>query len=48
MDRVGAAGAATTALATAGYVVGVVAPYPWRSLTLTGVIVGLTLWAVGR
>ena len=48
MDRVRAAGAATTALATAGYAVGVVAPYPGRSVALTGVIVGLTLWAVGR
>lgn len=48
MDRVSAAGIATTGLAATGYAVGVLAPYPGRSVTLTGVIVGLTLWAVGR
>lgn len=48
MDRVSAAGIATAGLAAAGYAVGVLAPYPGRSITLTGVIVGLTLWAVGR
>lgn len=48
MDRVRAAGTATVALAAAGYAVGVLAPYPGRSVTITGVIVGLTLWAVGR
>lgn len=47
MDRTKAAGVALTTLAGAGYAVGVVAPYPFRSLTLTGVMVGLTLWAVG-
>lgn len=44
MDRVSAAGIATTA----GYAVGVLAPYPGRSATLAGVIVGLTPGAVGR
>jgi hypothetical protein len=47
MDRVRTAGVALTALAAVGYAVGVVAPYPLRSLTLTGVMVGLTLWVVG-
>jgi len=47
MDRTEAAGVSLTALAAVGYAVGVVAPYPFRSLTVTGVIVGLTLWAVG-
>lgn len=48
MDRVRTVGVALTALAVAGYVVGVLAPYPGRAATLTGVMVGLTLWAVGR
>lgn len=48
MDRVRAAGAATTMLAAAGYVIGILAPYPGRSFTITGVMVGLTLWAIGR
>lgn len=47
MDRVRAAGVAMTALAAAGYVLGVLAPYPGRSATIAGVMVGLTLWAVG-
>ncbi|MFB6305359.1 MAG: hypothetical protein ABEH47_09340 [Haloferacaceae archaeon] len=47
MDRTRAIGAVTTALATVGYVLGVLAPYPGRSASLAGVIVGLTLWAVG-
>jgi len=47
MDRVRAAGAGLTAISTVGYAVGVVEPYPFRSFTLTGVMVGLTLWAVG-
>jgi hypothetical protein len=48
MDAVHASGVALTALGTVGYVAGVVAPYPGRALSLTGVMVGLTLWAVGR
>lgn len=47
MDRVRTAGVALTALAVAGYAVGVAAPYPGRAFSLTGVMVGLTLWAVG-
>jgi hypothetical protein len=47
MDRVRAAGVALTAAAVAGYAVGVAAPYPGRAFTISGVIVGLTLWAVG-
>ena len=47
MDRVRTAGAALTAVAVVGYAVGVAAPYPGRALSLTGVMVGLTLWAVG-
>jgi hypothetical protein len=47
MDRVRTAGAALTVLAVAGYAVGVAAQYPGRAFSLTGVMVGLTLWAVG-
>ena len=47
MDSTRLAGLVLTALALVGYVVGVVAPYPGRSISLTGVMVGLTLAAVG-
>lgn len=47
MDRISGAGVALTAFSTAGYAVGVLAPYPGRAFTITGVMVGLTLWAVG-
>jgi hypothetical protein len=48
MDRVRTLGAATTLVALAGYVVGVYAPFPGRGFTVTGLMVGLTLWAVGE
>jgi hypothetical protein len=47
MDRVRTTGAVLTAVAVVGYAVGVASPYPGRAFTLTGVMVGLTLWAVG-
>ncbi len=47
MARVRTAGAVLTALAVVGYVVGVVAPYPGRALSLTALMVGLTLAAIG-
>lgn len=47
MDRVTAAGAGLTLLAVVGYLVATVVPYPGRSATLPGVMVGLTLLAVG-
>lgn len=47
MDRVRAVGVALTVAAVTGYTVGVVAPYPGRAFSLSGVMVGLTLWAVG-
>jgi hypothetical protein len=47
MDRVVAAGIALTVLGLVGYVVGVVAAYPGRAFSVTGVMVGLTLVAVG-
>ena len=40
-------GAALVVLGTVGYVAGVVTPYPARSLTLAGVMVGIALLAVG-
>jgi hypothetical protein len=48
MDRVRVVGVVTSLAALVGYVVGVYAPYPGRGLTVTGLMVGLTLWAVGE
>jgi len=48
MHRTGAIGLGLTALALAGYAIGVVAPYPGRSLSLVGVMVGVTLYAISR
>jgi hypothetical protein len=42
-----AAGAALTTLGIVGYVVGVLAPYPGRAFSLSGVMVGVTLLALG-
>jgi hypothetical protein len=47
MDRVTAAGAGLTLLAVVGYTVATVTPYPGRAATIPGVMVGLTLLAVG-
>jgi hypothetical protein len=47
MDRTTAAGIAITLAGFVGYVLGVLAPYPGRGLSLTGLMVGLTLVAVG-
>jgi hypothetical protein len=47
MDRVAAVGVALTVAGLVGYAIGVVAPYPGRSFSVTGVMVGLTLVAVG-
>ncbi|ELZ20603.1 hypothetical protein C475_20108 [Halosimplex carlsbadense 2-9-1] len=41
-------GLALTAVGTAGYAVGVAAPYPGRSISVTVVMVGVTLAAIGR
>jgi len=41
-------GLALTAVGTAGYAVGVGTPYPGRSLSVTAVMVGVTLAAIGR
>lgn len=40
-------GSLCTALSLGGYFVALVEPYPGRSLSLTGILVGLTLLAIG-
>lgn len=47
MQPVPLLGAVCTILALIGYGVGVVAPYPGRAFTLTGVMVGIALLVVG-
>ncbi|GGL56738.1 hypothetical protein [Halocalculus aciditolerans] len=47
MDRFLAAGVILTTLGIGGYAVGVFYPYPGRGFTLTAVMVGITLLAVG-
>jgi len=42
-----ALGGLITVAAVAGYAVGVYAAYPGRALTLTGMMVGITLVAIG-
>jgi hypothetical protein len=46
MNRTFAAGTALTVLGVVGYDLGVVAPYPGRSFSMTGLMMGLTLLAV--
>lgn len=48
MDRTALAGLVITPLALVGYAIGAVTPYPGRSLTLPGIMVGATLLALGR
>ncbi|MFC7226765.1 hypothetical protein N0B31_05065 [Salinirubellus salinus] len=40
-------GLSLTVLSSAGYAVGVLAPYPGRAFSLTGLMVGLALLSVG-
>lgn len=40
-------GSLCTALSLGGYLVALVEPYPGQSLTLSGILVGLTLIAIG-
>ncbi|WP_416839853.1 hypothetical protein [Haloferax sp. DFSO52] len=47
MTRVRTTGIATTVLGVVAYVVGTVAAYPGRAFSVTAVMVGITLWAVG-
>ncbi|WP_256546434.1 hypothetical protein [Halobellus inordinatus] len=46
MRRTRLIGISLTALALVGYAVGVAAPYPGRSVTIVGVMVGVTLYAI--
>lgn len=47
MNRTFATGVVLMAGGVVGYVAGVVSPYPGRALSITGVMVGLTLVALG-
>lgn len=47
MNRTLAVGVALTAASVLGYAAGVLGPYPGRAFSLTGLMVGLTLAAVG-
>jgi hypothetical protein len=47
MDRTTVAGIALTAFSAIGYVVGVAAAYPGRAFSVSGVMVGITLLAIG-
>ncbi|WP_168219975.1 hypothetical protein [Salarchaeum sp. JOR-1] len=48
MDSVRIAGSVLTVLSLLAYAVGVLQPYPGRAFSVTGVMVGVTLTAVGR
>ena len=48
MDGVSLAGVALTVVGLVGYAGGVLIAYPGRSFALTGIMVGVTLLAVGR
>ena len=47
MNAAMAAGLALTLAGVVGYVVGLTVPYPGRAFSVTGVMVGITLLAVG-
>ncbi|WP_191967048.1 MULTISPECIES: hypothetical protein [Haloferax] len=47
MNRVRTAGIATTGVAVVAYGVGTLIAYPGRAFSLTALMVGITLWAVG-
>jgi hypothetical protein len=48
MDRLWLLGVALTAVGLLGYVVGVSVDYPGRAFSVTAVMVGLTLFALGN
>ncbi|MFC6825347.1 hypothetical protein [Halopelagius fulvigenes] len=48
MNRLRAAGIALTVLGVVGYVLGTVEAYPGRSASVIGVMVGVTLYSIGR
>ncbi|MFD1684338.1 hypothetical protein [Halobellus litoreus] len=47
MRRTREVGILCTLLGVAGYAIGVAAPYPGRSASLVGIMVGVTLYAIG-
>ena len=47
MNRVRTAGIVTTVLGVVAYGAGVFVAYPGRAFSVTAVMVGITLWAVG-
>jgi hypothetical protein len=47
MQPVAVLGASCSALALVGYGIGLATPYPGRAFTLTGLMVGITLFIVG-
>lgn len=47
MDRTRGAGLVITVMSLLGYVGGIVNPYPGRAFSVTGVMVGVTLIAIG-
>lgn len=47
MDRLRALGLGLSVLSLVGYAIGVVAAYPGRAFSITGLMAGLTLYAVG-
>lgn len=40
-------GIGLTALSALGYAIGVAAPYPGRAASIVGVMIGVTLYAIG-
>ncbi|WP_262178575.1 hypothetical protein [Haloarcula laminariae] len=48
MNTVSGTGLVLSAGGVAGYLVGLAAPFPGRAFSLTAVMVGVTLFAVGR
>lgn len=47
MNTASVAGSVLTAAGLAGYAIGVVEPYPGRAFSVTGVMIGVTLLAIG-
>ncbi|WP_410764458.1 hypothetical protein [Haloferax sp. DFSO60] len=47
MTSVRTAGILVTVLSVGGYVLGITVAYPGRAFTVTALMIGLTLWAVG-
>ncbi|MFD1635025.1 hypothetical protein ACOZ4L_04710 [Haloplanus ruber] len=48
MDRAFRVGAALSVIGVCGYLVGVAVPFPGRAFSITAVMVGVTLVAVGE